>query len=82
MISESVFPNPGKRWGKMLARQVLNMHRGRGKEKIALGMPTDIMPSACMKIRQESLPFIVAKCIRIVIKVSILVHVIDIGPRG
>ena len=42
MISESVFPSSGKRWGTMLARHVLNMHgRSRnGKENIALKAPT------------------------------------------
>ena len=34
MISESVVPSSGKRWGKMLARHVLEMH-GLGKGKIA-----------------------------------------------
>ena len=41
MISESVFPNSGKRWGKLLPH-VLDMHGGLEGEKNAPKTPTDI----------------------------------------
>lgn len=41
----------------------------------------DIMSPTCMKIRKKSLPFTVAKGICIVVKVSVLVHVINVSPR-
>lgn len=34
MISESASPSSGKRWDKMLARQVLDMHRGLERERL------------------------------------------------
>ncbi|KAL8796946.1 MAG: hypothetical protein Q9195_000717 [Heterodermia aff. obscurata] len=40
MIKFSVSSNSRKRWGKMLARPVFDMHRGRGEEKIGPETPT------------------------------------------